>query len=212
MMATLIGDCTEMRRTSCDNRYFFNKTYCCIKGTFVVNSKGARVDKIPHILINCMSDEVMMAVERFLVPNFTTSGVTHLRVTSGGGDLTSTMVLDDEATTSQSCIPQPSTSSAVQTRSVGQTCQPSVHQTSCQAISCIRCGELGHTARLCITSDPSKPPLLSFLFYSYIDDTTITINLKTPQKKPKHEAAAKVLQKIDNMMEKFNKIKILVHG
>jgi len=48
----------------------------------------------------------------------------------GGGDLTSTMVLDDEATTSQSC-----TSSAVQTRSVGQTCQPRVHQTSCQAIS-----------------------------------------------------------------------------
>ena len=48
----------------------------------------------------------------------------------GVGDLTSTMVLDDEATTSQSC-----TSSAVQTRSVGQTCQPRVHQTSCQAIS-----------------------------------------------------------------------------
>ena len=34
-----------------------------------VNSIGARVDEIPHILINCMSDEVMMAVERFLVPN-----------------------------------------------------------------------------------------------------------------------------------------------
>jgi len=34
-----------------------------------VNSIRARVDEIPHILINCMSDEVMMAVERFLVPN-----------------------------------------------------------------------------------------------------------------------------------------------
>ena len=156
----------------------------------------------------------------------------------GGGDLTSTMVLDDVATTSQPC-----TSSSVETRSVGQTCQPRVHQTSSQAISCIRCGELGHTARLCVTTDPSKPPSALYckncsLSYRYTDDTTIRIDLKTclahqrsPQKEPgpKHEAAVKVLQKIENMMEKgmplngilsvmglshekFNKIKILVHG
>ena len=70
--------------------------------------------------------------------------------------------------------------------------------------------------------------------YDYTDDSTITIKLTTclahqrsPKKKPKHDAAAKVLQKIDDMVakgvplaevllmmgishEKFNKIKILV--
>ena len=90
-----------------------------------------------------------------------------------------------------------------------------------------------------LTLPKSKPPSALYckncsLSYSYTDDTTITINLKTclahqssQQKKPKHEAAAKVQQKIDNMMEKgiplneglsvmglshekFNKIKIRI--
>ena len=155
----------------------------------------------------------------------------------GGGDLASTLVLDDEPSTSLASQP----SFATQTRSVGQTCQPRVHQTSCQTISCIRCGELGHSAQLCVTTDTSKPPSALYcknctMSYSYTDDTTITVNLTTclahqrsPRKSKKHEAASKVLQKVEKMLEKgvplndvlslmglsqekFEKIKIVVRG
>ena len=133
------------------------------------------------------------------------------QTSEGGGDLAATLVLDDEPSTSLASQP----SFATQTRSVGQTCQPRVHQTSCQTISCIRCGELGHSAQLCVTTDTSKPPSALYcknctMSYSYTDDTTITVNLTTclahqrsPQKSKKHKAASKVLQKVEKMLKEY---------
>ena len=68
-----------------------------------------------------------------------------------------------------------------------------------------------------------NPPLLSTVrIFRYLTATQTIRRLKStclahqrsPQKKPKHEAAAKVLQKIDNMMEKgkpLNEPQLSVH-
>ena len=157
----------------------------------------------------------------------------------GGGDLASTISLEDNTTPPVAASSSETGGPAVEKRSVGQTCQPRVHHTSCQVICCTRCRDLGHTAPLCITTDTSRGPSALYcrnctMSYDYTDDSTITIKLTTclahqrsPKKKPKHDAAAKVLQKIDDMVakgvplaevllmmgishEKFNKIKILV--
>ena len=156
----------------------------------------------------------------------------------GGGDLASSISLEDNTTT-EAASSSETGRTTVERRSVGQTCQPRVHNTSCQIICCARCGDLGHTAPLCITTDSSRGPSALYcrnctMSYSYTDDSTITIQLTTclahqrsPKKKPKHDAATKVLQKIDDLVakgiplsevllmmgishEKFNKIKILV--
>ena len=125
----------------------------------------------------------------------------------GGGELSSSMSLELDP-----AIPS---SSAIQTRSIGQTCQPRTGQNSCQTISCIRCGELGHTAPLCTTADTSRgPPALycskCTLSYSYTEAATITIQLKTclahqrsPEKKndPKLEAAARILRRIEDTVK-----------
>ncbi len=65
----------------------------------------------------------------------------------GGSNLSSTISLDDDPTNPDADVASSSAiAAAVETRSVGQTCQPRVQEFECQTISCIRCGNLGHTA------------------------------------------------------------------